>query len=298
MAKLAIVIPYFKINFFEQTLKSLEAQTSKDFSVYIGNDASPHDPEKLIGAILKNTFYEYFSYGNNLGGELLSKQWDRILEQVKDEKWFMILGDDDVLAPNFVEIFYQNLQDIEAAKLNVVKFKQRWIDENGNPKTSFTDFPKLIDPFVRHLQRSSLSEHIFRKSIYKKYGFKEFPLAWKTDNMAVIDFSEGKTLFFIDEAFVEIRVSPESISGQADNNTEKFKAKIQYEKHLINNYYRNLEKSYLRELIANQIYYKYRYNLDLQVNLLKMYIFLGDYKKIITLPKVLFQLYFKKHNLV
>ncbi len=294
MAKLAIVIPYFKINFFEQTLKSLEAQTSKDFSVYIGNDASPHDPEKHIGAILKNTFYEYISFGNNLGGELLSKQWDRILGQVKDEEWFMILGDDDVLAPNFVEIFYQNLQEIEAAKLNVVKFKQRWIDEAGIPTTGFTDYPKLIDPFERHLQRSSLSEHIFRKSSYKKYGFKEFPLAWKTDNMAVIDFSEGKPLFFIDETFVEIRVSPESISGQTDNSTEKCKAKIQYEKHLINFYYRNLEKSYLRELIANQIYYKYRYNLDLQVNLLKMYIFLGDYKKIIMLPKLLFQLYFKK----
>lgn len=297
MAKLAVVIPYFKINFFEKTLKSLESQTSKDFAVYIGNDASLHNPENLIGAVLKNTPYEYVSYPDNLGGTLLSKQWDRILEQVKEKKWFMILGDDDILAPNFVEIFYAKLQEIDAANLNVIKFKQRWIDENGTPTTDFTNFPPLIDPFKRHLERSSLSEHIFRYSSYKKHGFKEFPLAWKTDNMAIMDFSEGKPVFFIEETYVEVRVSGESISGQTMNDTEKMTSKIQFEKLLIKKYYRNLEKSYLKELVANQIYYKYKYDVDIKINLVKMYIFLHEYKKMLTLPKLFLQLYFGNKNL-
>lgn len=41
---LAIVIPYYKINYFEETLKSLSNQTDKKFKVYIGNDASENDP--------------------------------------------------------------------------------------------------------------------------------------------------------------------------------------------------------------------------------------------------------------
>lgn len=38
---LAIVIPYYKITFFEDTLESLAHQTDKRFKVYIGDDASP-----------------------------------------------------------------------------------------------------------------------------------------------------------------------------------------------------------------------------------------------------------------
>ena len=40
---LAIIIPYFKLTFFEATLQSLANQTDKRFKVYIGDDASPHD---------------------------------------------------------------------------------------------------------------------------------------------------------------------------------------------------------------------------------------------------------------
>ena len=45
---LAIIIPYYKIVFFEETLKSLSEQTDKRFKVYIGDDASPENPANLI----------------------------------------------------------------------------------------------------------------------------------------------------------------------------------------------------------------------------------------------------------
>jgi hypothetical protein len=38
---LAIIIPYYKLCFFEENLQSLAAQTDKRFKVYIGDDASP-----------------------------------------------------------------------------------------------------------------------------------------------------------------------------------------------------------------------------------------------------------------
>ena len=44
---LAIVIPYFKINFFKETLESLN-QSCKNFKIYIGNDASQDNPDALI----------------------------------------------------------------------------------------------------------------------------------------------------------------------------------------------------------------------------------------------------------
>lgn len=45
---LSIVIPYYKITFFDQTLKSLATQTDKRFKVYIGDDASPEPPIDLL----------------------------------------------------------------------------------------------------------------------------------------------------------------------------------------------------------------------------------------------------------
>ena len=45
---LAIVIPYFKLTFFEETLQSLANQTDQRFKVYIGDDASLENPSDLL----------------------------------------------------------------------------------------------------------------------------------------------------------------------------------------------------------------------------------------------------------
>lgn len=45
---LTIEIPFYKIDFFEDTLKSLANQTNKNFTVYIGNDASSENPINIF----------------------------------------------------------------------------------------------------------------------------------------------------------------------------------------------------------------------------------------------------------
>lgn len=53
---LAIIIPYYKLIFFEATLQSLVNQTDQRFRVYIGDDASPEDCTFLLGKY-KGQFY-------------------------------------------------------------------------------------------------------------------------------------------------------------------------------------------------------------------------------------------------
>lgn len=43
--KIAIVIPAYKCRFLRQTLDSIVVQTCRSFTVYIGDDASPQNPE-------------------------------------------------------------------------------------------------------------------------------------------------------------------------------------------------------------------------------------------------------------
>ena len=105
---LGIIIPYYKLIFFESTLQSLANQTDKRFKVYIGNDASLEDCDELLKQFKGKFDFKYHRFENNLGGTNLTKQWERCIAFSEGEEWLMILGDDDVLEKDCVANFYKN----------------------------------------------------------------------------------------------------------------------------------------------------------------------------------------------
>lgn len=296
---LAIVIPYYKIDFFEETLKSLAVQTDKNFALYIGNDASTHDPLPLINKYFPDGKYQYFEYRENLGGKNLAMQWERILDNINEE-WFQILGDDDMVSANFAEEFYQNLPELNQKKCNVVKFSQCWIDERGTQTRNYTNYPKRISvaenfryKFVEG-HRSSLSEHVFRTSAYKKYRFQKFPLAWHSDDYAVLQFSGKSDIYFIDKAKVLVRVSDKSISGSNHGEEEKKLATYQFMGEILNDHTELLPEKFIREKMQWQIDTAYRNRWKLNINLLKLYLSLKDYTGVFRIPKIYFYLWKNK----
>lgn len=254
MSFLAIVIPYYKIDFFEETLKSVAAQTDKRFSLYIGNDASHNNPKPLIEKHFPNGNYHYFNYSENKGGENLVKQWERILENVTED-WFQILGDDDVISENLVEEFYLNLASINNHESNVIKCSQCWINEHSDIITNFTKHETLSNLFdILFQDRSSLSEHLFRRETYEKHHFTNLPLAWCSDLLAIVDFSEDKKIFFISNAKVLIRMSSKNISGMESNSSEKNAAAHTFKTILLNKHYSKMESDLLSKLIQQYLY--------------------------------------------
>ena len=136
---LAIIIPYFKITFFEATLQSLAAQTCQDFKVYIGDDASPEDPSMLLEKYKGIFDFVYHRFETNLGGISLTQQWERCIALSKEEDWVMILGDDDVLGKNVVEEFQKKKDSITQEGINVVRFATQIIDEKGKISNIFAE---------------------------------------------------------------------------------------------------------------------------------------------------------------
>jgi len=235
---IAIVIPYYKIIYFEDALKSLASQTNKDFHVYIGDDASPENPSKLLEKYKSQFNFSYYRFDENLGGQSLTKQWERCIDLTNDEAWIMILGDDDYLEETVIESWYKNY-DVFVSKSNLVRFATKIVDKNSNALSKVYQHPQwetATASFWRkynHLTRSSLSEYVFSRLSYNKYGFQNFPLAWNSDDCAWLDFSDGKPIYTINSSLVFVVISASNISGKTDNIILKRNSLIAFCKYLI-----------------------------------------------------------------
>lgn len=244
---LAIIIPYYKIDYFAETLESLAKQTDRRFKVYIGDDASQDSPEELLKNFKEKFNFIYKRFNDNLGSISLTKQWERCIAMMQDEEWFMILGDDDLLTENIVQDFYKNLEEFSPIS-NVVRFSsQGFIQETGRQGEVF-HHPKLenaLDYLLRKLKgetRGSLSEYVFRTSSFKRYRFKDYFYGWTADDRAILDFSEGKPIFSIN-TLVRVRNSEQSITGSKKNIDRLIESRKNSMKDLLIDYGNQLDNS-------------------------------------------------------
>jgi glycosyltransferase involved in cell wall biosynthesis len=295
---LAIVIPFYNTVFFEETLQSLANQTNKRFKVYIGNDASPSNPEVLLNKYLIKFDFVYHRFENNLGSTSLTQQWKRCIDLTNNEQWLMILGDDDVLEKNVVEEFYKNVNEIENESIAVVRFATVKIDKTSKTITDVYEHPKIektVD-FLFRKTRSSLSEYVFLKSKVIDIGFKDFSLAWFSDVLAILEFSDFTKIFTINSAVVKIRISNFSISGKQDNLKLKSKAQFNYYHYLITDKSRYFTYEQRNVLLfkLGKCYLNNKKNVGYFFKISKIYLMNFLIKEYFKFIKSIFYNYFKK----
>jgi glycosyltransferase involved in cell wall biosynthesis len=258
---LAIVIPYYKSTFFEATLQSLSNQTDKRFKVYIGDDASPENPLAMLERYQGKFDFIYYRFDSNHGSISLAKQWERCIALTATEDWLMMLGDDDCLDKNVVALWYANYS-IFSKKSEVVRFASKLItEESGTLSETYTHpvWEKATDSFYRkfkNLTRSSLSEYVFSRDSYLKYGFYDYPLAWNSDDHAWLEFSDNKPIFTINEGIVFVRISSLNISGKVDNIKAKGLSAIAFYKFIVSkklHFYNKEQREGLMRRYENEI---------------------------------------------
>ena len=245
---LAIIIPYYKKAYFRECLKSLYEQTNKDFKVYIGDDASPEDPSDIIEDFKDSLDITYYRFDENLGSISLTRQWHRCIDLSRDERWLMILGDDDYISENYVDEFYKSLEEIEKLDIKVVRFASKIIRSPSGEVSKLYKHPKIersTDFFFRKFlkfSRGSLTEQIFRRDAFKKYGFRDFPLGWGADNFAWLDFTEFGSVYAINTATAYFRISEQNISRGGYNDEVKQQVKYFYFSLIIARYLQEFKK--------------------------------------------------------
>lgn len=291
---LAIVIPYYKIDFFKETLDSLANQTNKNFKVYIGNDRSPNNPSVLLSNYINKFNFEYIEFQNNLGGKSLVNQWHRCIDLTKDEEWLIILCDDDTISENYIAAFYENINEIVSANAEVVRYASQVIDENNNLLSIVVKHPKIenaVDFLFRKLKggtRSTLSEYIFKRKILNEVKFKNLPLAWYSDLLGVLEFSNFGTIYTINEALLKFRLSGVNITSKTDDHVLKNEATFQFYYYLLNNkksYFNNEQKTILIDKLEKTILDNKK-NLNFWIKTLHLYIKIG---RILQFPFLIFK---------
>lgn len=232
---LAIVIPAYRARFLRRTLESLAAQTSKDFKVYIGDDASPDDLQTICGEFSDRLDLHYVRFDENLGGHDLVAQWRRCTEFAKEE-WIWLFSDDDLMEPGCVEAFH----NAQKRGVNLFHFNVEVIDSEDRVIERST-FPPLMDEkaFLKGRMRKGLRsyvvEYVFRRRAFEICGgYVDFDLAWNADDALWLRLAGYGGIHSIDGPRVHWRRSDSNITSVRDAATvlRKTDASIEYIKWL------------------------------------------------------------------
>lgn len=238
--KLAIVIPFYKISFFEDLLIALSNQIDHRFNLYIGDDASKKSAKSLVEKYENrlNITYKRFEY--NLGRTDLVGQWNRCLELTENEEWIWILPDDDIPSENVVEEFYAALPSVEAINVKVFRFPMSIIDNDGSiiQKYIFQE-PKVetnlefYERIVRGKATASIGDNIFNKKALLEQGqFVDFPKAWGSDHATMLSTAKGGKIYYLEKAHLYFRMSGENISSDITDALVKLGSRIEFAKWL------------------------------------------------------------------
>jgi glycosyltransferase involved in cell wall biosynthesis len=223
LEKLAIIIPAYKGQFLQNTLRSIANQTNQNFRCYIFDDASPEDIASIVRPFTLFSNFSYHKFSQNMGGYSLTKHWERCIDKVA-EPFVWLFSDDDEMDYNCVESFYTFLHNQGVGQqVGIFRFQTDVIDDAGTVlrSTKHPSFETNIDFFKRRLNNqtdSFITEFIFSKSYYDRVGgFQHFPLAWCADDAFWFEISQFSGINTLATGRVRWRYSQINISGSNTN---------------------------------------------------------------------------------
>lgn len=218
MHPLSIVIPAYKASFLDDTLRSIDAQTRREFVVYVGDDASPFDLKAICARWQSHFDLRYTRFEQNLGGRDLVAQWHRCIE-LSTEPWVWLFGDDDVMHRNGVEALLAAIFE-EGSQQELFHFNVDRIDAAGRLLQAEPEFPKWLSSRSFALKRmqfeiaSYAPEYAFSRAAFKRSGgFESFPRAWCSDDATWIKLAGTHGIRTITGANVQWRSSGQNISS-------------------------------------------------------------------------------------
>lgn len=234
---LAIVIPAHRLRHFEESLRSIAAQTDRRFRVYIGDDASPEPLEPVVDRFRSSLDIHYTRFAENLGGHDLVAQWQRCILLTKGEPWLWLFSDDDLMESRCVAEFHRTLEQDGAPAVDLFRFQLQFVNQHTARTHRPADHPAferpedLLAALLTDRRRAwRAQDHIFSRRIYDQTGgFVSFPQAIYSDFATWLQFAK-QGVRTIPSARVLWRSHPTGISSglRKSNRTEWLTAAALY----------------------------------------------------------------------
>ncbi len=233
---LAVVIPVYKVSFLPNVLEALSTQTNTNFVVYIGNDASGDDVEKVVRCYESELRIIYHRFNNNLGKVDLAAQWNRCLSLVQEEAWVWVLGDDDLPSLDCVAEILAAIDVADQIDINVMHLPVVKIDSEGRDQTLRQVFPFLMNATDHYLMQlrghpssMTLSNTIYRRvALNRSGGFVSFRRGWGSDHATPLLVADGGSFLTVQNAWVGFRMSGENISSDHSDAAEKLQGRLEF----------------------------------------------------------------------
>lgn len=249
---LAIVIPAYKKRFFNQTLASISNQTCKDFTLYIGDDASKEDLYSIVKLYEGEIRIVYKRFDTNLGCVSLTKQWERCINLSTTEPYIWLFSDDDEMSSDAVSSFYKEIKI--NSQFSIYRFNINVVNDINKKILTFNNYPFIqtdMDFFHARITDSiysCITQYIFTRNIFTlNAGFVEFPYAWSSDDATIILYAEKFGIKKIYGGIINWRLV-EGSNITSSSKYEKLRAKAEFLfADWFHNYFRNrLDKEILQ----------------------------------------------------
>ncbi len=221
-----IAIPAYKSKFLKECIDSILAQTYTHFELIIVNDCSPEPVDSIVSQFT-DTRISYYKNEVNLGAENLVKNWNNALAKASGE-FFMMMGDDDRLEPNYLEEFVSLIKKYDT--LDVFHCRSKIIDEHSDfiqLTPSWPEYESVYDSIwhrINNYRLQYISDFVYRTEVLKRNGgFFDIPLAWASDDITAYIASIGKGIAHTNNPVFNYRQTRYTITSSG-NSELKMKA--------------------------------------------------------------------------
>lgn len=217
MTKVTIAIPtYNRSNFISESISSVISQTFKDLEILIIDNNST-DNTRMIIKSFKDERIRCIKNRTNIG---MMNNWNKCIKMARG-KYVMILGDDDILLPNFIEeslkIFlkYRNI-GFTFSHINKMDEKGKILSKWGYKffKNGLIRGENYIKTTINNLCcMTNSSSVLINKKVFEKVGYFESPFARNTFDLNMwIKVANRFNVYFIEKTLSNYRIHKNQIS--------------------------------------------------------------------------------------
>jgi len=215
----SVGIPAWKSEYISEAIQSVLNQTFSDFELIIVNDASPYGVDKIVGTFNDGRI-RYYENSINHGVEAMVDNWNKCLNY-SSGKYFLLLGDDDRLEPDCLEVFAGLIE--QYPDLDVFHCRANVINENSEiigVTASWPEYESVYENIwhrVNNWRQQYVSDFLYKSEKLKSMGgYYRLPMGWACDDITAYMAMTDKGIAHTQKKVFSYRQTGITLSSSGD----------------------------------------------------------------------------------